>query len=251
MIATRSARRLRLVHVVGGEEDGLAEVAEPGDHLPGLAAGGGIEAGRRLVEEEQLGVADQRDADVEAALLAARERPARSSAFSARPTSSIVSSTGRGCGSSRRTARASRGRSAAAPSGTPEGRCRPARARPGRRFAGSVPSTRTSPAAALAVALEDLGRWWSCRRRWARGRRRSRPRLDLEVDAPHGLEVPVGDAEAADAYDRLGHARIMNGLRCRPAPPRARHRSCSTACGCHGRACRGCRGLTPAPRGRR
>src|SRR5204863_9787692 len=43
------------------------------DHLPGLAAGGGIEPGSRLVEEQQLGVADQGDGDIEAALLAAGE----------------------------------------------------------------------------------------------------------------------------------------------------------------------------------
>ena len=65
---------LRLVHVVGGEEDRLAELAQAGDHLPGLAARRGVEAGGRLVEEEQLGVADQRQRHVEAALLAARER---------------------------------------------------------------------------------------------------------------------------------------------------------------------------------
>ena len=36
-----------------------------------------VEAGRRLVEEEQLRVADEREPEVEAALLAARERAAR------------------------------------------------------------------------------------------------------------------------------------------------------------------------------
>ena len=61
---------------MGGEEDRLAEVAQASDHVPGLAPGGGVETGGRLVEEEQLGVADQRHADVEAALLATRE-PAR------------------------------------------------------------------------------------------------------------------------------------------------------------------------------
>ena len=64
---------LGLLHVVGGEEDRLAEVAQARDHAPCLAAGRRVEAGGRLVEEEQLGVADQRDRDVEAALLAAGE----------------------------------------------------------------------------------------------------------------------------------------------------------------------------------
>jgi len=64
---------LRLVHVVGGEEDRLAEIAQTADHVPSLAPRRGIEARGRLVEEEQLGIADQRHADVEAALLATGE----------------------------------------------------------------------------------------------------------------------------------------------------------------------------------
>ena len=73
---------LRLVHVVGGEEDRLAELAQPGDDLPGGPAGGGVETGGRLVEEDELGVADQREREVEPPPLAAgqpggeRARPA-------------------------------------------------------------------------------------------------------------------------------------------------------------------------------
>ncbi len=80
---------LRLVHVVGGEEDRLAEVAQARDHVPELAPGGGVEAGRRLVEEEQLGVADQRHADVEPPLLAAGELARPLVGFPSRPTSAI------------------------------------------------------------------------------------------------------------------------------------------------------------------
>jgi hypothetical protein len=43
----------------------------PSTTLPRLAAGGGVEAGRRLVEEDELGVADEREREVEPALLAA------------------------------------------------------------------------------------------------------------------------------------------------------------------------------------
>ena len=43
------------------------------DHVPGCAACGGVEAGGRLVEEDQLGVADQGEAEVEPASLAAGE----------------------------------------------------------------------------------------------------------------------------------------------------------------------------------
>ncbi len=71
IIADPVGEALRLVHVVGGQEDGLAEVAQSGDHAPRLAARRRVEAGRRLVEEEQVRVADQRHADVEPPLLAA------------------------------------------------------------------------------------------------------------------------------------------------------------------------------------
>ena len=44
------------------------------DELPCRAARGRVEAGGRLVEEEELRVADERDAEVEPALLPARQR---------------------------------------------------------------------------------------------------------------------------------------------------------------------------------
>jgi hypothetical protein len=42
------------------EEDGLAELAQPGDHLPGRPAGRRVESGGGFVNEDELGVADQR-----------------------------------------------------------------------------------------------------------------------------------------------------------------------------------------------
>ena len=66
---------LRLLEVVRREEDRLAEVAQAGDDRPGGAARRRIEARRRLVEEDQLGIADKREADVQAAALAARQAP--------------------------------------------------------------------------------------------------------------------------------------------------------------------------------
>src|SRR6266508_4137524 len=51
------------------EEDALAELTESTDRLPGLAARGGIEAGRRLVEEDELGIADERECEIEPAQL--------------------------------------------------------------------------------------------------------------------------------------------------------------------------------------
>ena len=64
---------LHLVHVVGRQQDRRALRRQQPDQVPGLAAPGGIEAGRRLVEEQELGVADDPEADVQPALLAARE----------------------------------------------------------------------------------------------------------------------------------------------------------------------------------
>src|SRR5207248_6093672 len=65
---------LGLVEVVRGEQDGLAERAERADHLPRRAAGLRVEAGGGLVEEDEVGIADERDAEVEPPLLAARQR---------------------------------------------------------------------------------------------------------------------------------------------------------------------------------
>jgi hypothetical protein len=62
----------RLVHVMGGEEDGLAELPEPGNDLPGGAAGGRVEASGRLVQEDELGVADEGEGEIEPALLTSR-----------------------------------------------------------------------------------------------------------------------------------------------------------------------------------
>ena len=138
---------LRLVHVVRGQEDGLAEVAQAGDHVPGLAARRGVESRGRLVEEQQVGIADQRHADVEAAQLATRE-PTRTSirllcesdVGDRRPTPPAAR-----C-SSRRRARASRAPSAPGASGTAASTI-PIRSRHSRSaLPGSWPSTATAPA---------------------------------------------------------------------------------------------------------
>ena len=65
---------LRLVEVVRRQQHRLAERAQRADHLPRRAPRGRVEARRRLVEEDEIGVADERDAEVEPALLAAGER---------------------------------------------------------------------------------------------------------------------------------------------------------------------------------
>ena len=62
-----------LVEVVGGEQDRGALGLEAADERPELAARLGVEPRGRLVEEEQLGPADDAEGDVDAATLPARE----------------------------------------------------------------------------------------------------------------------------------------------------------------------------------
>src|SRR5690349_20193244 len=68
------AQRLGLVEVVRREQDGLAQLLQRAHDVPRGAAGGGVEAGGRLVEEDQLGVAHERQAEVQAPHLPARQR---------------------------------------------------------------------------------------------------------------------------------------------------------------------------------
>src|ERR1700678_3250640 len=63
---------LRLVQVVSGEHDRGAELAQPPDQVPELAASPRIEAGGRLVEEQQLGLPDDAERHVQPAAPAAR-----------------------------------------------------------------------------------------------------------------------------------------------------------------------------------
>jgi len=59
------------LHVVGGEEDRATAGLELLDDLPGLAAGLRVQAGGRLIKEEQFRVADQGAGEREALFLAA------------------------------------------------------------------------------------------------------------------------------------------------------------------------------------
>ena len=63
----------RLVHVVGRQHERDACVAELPQPVPEKEPGGGIEAGRRLVEKEHLGRVHQRPRDHHPLRLAARE----------------------------------------------------------------------------------------------------------------------------------------------------------------------------------
>ena len=67
------AQPLGLVHVVRRQQDGPALGAEAADDVPELPARLRVEAGRRLVEEQQLRVADQGAGHRQPLLLAAGE----------------------------------------------------------------------------------------------------------------------------------------------------------------------------------
>src|SRR4051794_37809410 len=195
--------RLRLVEVVRREHDGLAELAQRADRLPGGAARGRVEAGGRLVEEDQLRVADQRQAEVQPPQLAAgqlarhrvllalqadeREHLGRVARVREHPGEVLE-----------RLADAD----AAVDAGLLQDDAQPLAQRP--RPASRVEAEDGDlAAAALAVALEDLDRG-----RLARPVGPQQPvdlaAADLELDPGHGLEVPVGLAQAVDADGGIG-----------------------------------------------
>ena len=166
---------LRLVHVVRGQQDRLAERAQAGDQLPRVAPRGGIEARRRLVEEDQLRVAGDAEREVEPAPLAAgervgarrrpspRARPARS------PRARRAGRVGGAVELDRLAHRDRRGRSR-----PPAGRCRSARRNARSRLRGVEAEHADLAGVGAAVAFEDLDGASSCRRRWGRARRAPR-----------------------------------------------------------------------------
>ena len=73
----RVARGLDLGEQVRGDQDGPAGLAEPAQQCADLHDAGGVQPVRRLVEQEQLGVGQQRRGDAQALLHAEREAPHR------------------------------------------------------------------------------------------------------------------------------------------------------------------------------
>ncbi len=69
------AEPLGLVGVVGDEQDGDAVVAQFLDEPPALPPGGGVEAGRQLIEDDQARAADEGEGDRHALLLPAGQLP--------------------------------------------------------------------------------------------------------------------------------------------------------------------------------
>ena len=66
------AERVRLVQVVRGQKDGDAALVQPLHLVPDARSALRVEAGSRLVEEQELRLVDKAQPDVESALLAAR-----------------------------------------------------------------------------------------------------------------------------------------------------------------------------------
>ena len=174
------AERLRLVEVVRRQQDRLAELLQAADRLPGGAPRGRVEAGRRLVEEDQLRVADERQREVQAPQLAAGQRaragvrPAPRARRSAAPRRDRAAR-GRGRPSGATASRTSMWRYMPQLWSTMPTRSRSV-ARRARRDRGRAPRRSRRCAAG---SPRGSRRSSSCRRRWARaGRRprRSRPR---------------------------------------------------------------------------
>ncbi len=63
--------RFGLVHEMSDEDDGRSLVTDPPDQVPRHASRRRVEARGHLVEEDQLGVVDQRQRDEEALALSA------------------------------------------------------------------------------------------------------------------------------------------------------------------------------------
>ena len=68
------AELLGLVHVVGGDDQRDPVLLEPVEAVPEQVAGLGVEPGGRLVEDQQVGIGDERPGDGEPPLHAARQR---------------------------------------------------------------------------------------------------------------------------------------------------------------------------------
>ena len=194
----------------------LLEVGQAVDEVVELAPRVRVEAGGRLVEEEQLGPADDAHRHVEPPPLAARQgrdlagrRPRSSPTISS--SSSTVDRPRAPPAWSR--ARSSRRAGSADDRGVQRGWSRqdwsttPIRARQSSPARGRVlaehldvarPSGCGSPRGSRSSS--------SCRRRWGRAGRPPR-RGDLEVDPASTSRVAVAHAQVADRNDRVRHSR--------------------------------------------
>ena len=80
-------------HVVRGHQHGASARAKLLDHFPEVESRLWIETGGRLIEEENVGIVDQRASDAESLLLTTRQAANAVVAFSSSETSAMTSET--------------------------------------------------------------------------------------------------------------------------------------------------------------
>ena len=153
------AEPLGLVHVVRRQQDRPAGALELVDEIPELPARLRIEAGRRLVEKQQVRIADERAREREPLLLSARERADARVALllELHQRDHLVrrrAALDRSCG----TGAASRARSACRRAASPAAGCRAAGAAPARPAPSAGRAPRRRPTSGCRQALADLDR---------------------------------------------------------------------------------------------
>src|SRR4051794_22988724 len=199
------AQGLGLVEVVRRQEHRLAELLERAHDVPRRTARCRVEAGRRLVEEDQLRVAHERQGEVEAAQLPAAERPRVRIRLlgEAGELEDLVHVARGGVEAGPMRDRLADG-DVAVHAGALEHDPHP-HAELVRALLRVAAEDRHDPARPRAVALEDLDR-----RRLARTVGAEQPedlaRSDVEVDPANGVMVAVALVEVADEDGGCGGA---------------------------------------------
>src|SRR5579872_649407 len=203
---------LCLIQVMRGEQHGLAELLERLDRSPGVTAGGRVNAGGRLVQEDQLGVADERQGQVQAPQLATRQCAGRGLLlpFEPRQGDDLIHRPGVGVQRREVLERLPHPDVAVQP-GALEHDADPGPQR-ARALAGIEPEHLDRAAGALPVTLEDLDRG---RLPGAVGPEQSEhlAAADVEFDPPHGLEVSVGLVKIVNLDRQVAHVAMMPARR--------------------------------------
>ncbi len=206
------AQLLRLLEVVRGDHDRAALGRDRADHVPQVASRLRVEAGRRLVEEDDLGLVHEREGDREPLLLAAGELACERARLRLEPDRLEQPLDALAARGARRTGRR---------------RARAARSRRGCRRARSSAAARRSALHAARIGpdgpAEDLdraavgprqaldhleGRRLACAVRTEDPERLAG--LHGQVDAAHGLELAVRLRQAPDE-DRVHGGDPING----------------------------------------
>ena len=193
-----------LVHHVARDEQRRPAVGELVEQLPELAPQHRVEPDRRLVEDEQLGPAEQRRRERDARPLAARQPADDPVAVLRERDVSIARSTdvrrtrrGRARSSGGSRARSGRRRPTA-----PASRSRRASAAPASPPAARAPSTVRRRRSARRRSHASAS---TCRSRSARAARSPMPRGTSKLSVRQHLDAAADDAQPLDADRRLAH----------------------------------------------